>query len=368
MLLGLCSCANHGTDTSQSAVIQIADTITHHAEYLDIYDSVDGTTFIDIKDPWNDGNFLGRYALVNKDSTIPNNISDNYVIIRTPVERIAAYSAIHTQALDELGAIGNLVAVADAIYFPSTDTISALLRSGEIVDVGSSQAPSVEKLAMQRVDLVLRSPMQGIIAPKLPSTIVPIECADYLETTPIGRAEWILLLGEICDKRDVASQIFKNVEARYLSLCERAKASSLSNPKVITEYEQSGIWYVPAGESYMARLLIDAGAEYPWENTSGSGSLPLSFEKVAEKAIDADIWLLRTFGYTPDTHSLMAQNAKYRMFKAVKNNAVYGCDTSVKPLFNDLAFHPELILADYVAIFHPDVMPGYELRYFSKSK
>ena len=111
-------------------------------------------------------------------------------------------------------------------------------------------------------------------------------------------------------------------------------------------------------------MISDAGGVWPWADTEGSGSLPLSLEKVAERAIDADVWLLRTFGYAASPKTLVAADSRYAAFKPVKEGTVYGCDTSVKPLYNELAFHPEYLLADYVAIFHPDVMPDYELRYF----
>ena len=199
----------------------------------------------------------------------------------------------------------------------------------------------MERLAAARAQVALRSPMQGITAGALPSSTIPVEMADYLETTPIGRAEWLLLLGELAGTRDTARRIFTDVIDRYSDIKFKASAASSPKPKVLTETEQSGTWYLAAGKSYAARMLADAGADYPWADTEGTGSLSLSIEKVAEKAIVAT-------------------------FKPVKTGNVYGCDSKVNPIFSDMAFHPDLVLAEYVAIFHPEVMPGYTLRYFSR--
>ena len=161
-----------------------------------------------------------------------------------------------------------------------------------------------------------------------------------------------MLLGELFGRRDEARKVFDNVINDYNDLVLKAKLAQTERPKVLVETEQSGVWYLPAGKSYQARMLADAGACYPWEDTDGQGSLALSLESVAAKAIDADVWLIRTYGYSS--------------FKAVKKGGIYSCDSAIRPIFNDIAFHPERVLADYVAIFHPEVLPGHELRYFRR--
>ena len=345
--------------------VATADTLTHHAHYLTITDQGNGAVNVDIADPWNQGRYLGRYVLVHRDSTLPENLPKDATVLRVPLERMAVYSSVHASGLEELGALGSIVAVADGKYFAADDSINALIRGGKIADIGPAASPSAELLAASQAQAVLRSPMEGITAPALPSSIIPLEFADYLETSPIARAEWILFLGELTGKRARASEILTEVIDTYSDLVFKASTAGSPNPRVLTESEYSGVWYVPAGESYMARLISDAGGDYLWADTKGTGSLALSMEKVAERGLDADVWILRTFGYTATPASLRAANPRYGSFRPVKDDMVYGCDTAVKPIFNDIAFHPERILADYVTIFHPEAMPGYELRYFS---
>ena len=345
--------------------MEMPDTLTYHSRYLSISDHNDGTVTVNVSDPWNEGAYIGKYAFVDRDSAVPDYLGKDVEIIRTPIERAAVFSSVHISAFKELGILDKLVAVADGNFFSKNDTVQTLLSEGRIIDVGQSVQPSAERLAASSAEIVLRSPMQNDVV-KLAPGIADIKCIDYMETSPMGRAEWLLLIGAMTGKINQAKDIFSQVIDEYSRLVFKVGASSLHNPKVLSETEQSGIWYVPAGQSYMARMFADAGALYPWADTDGSGSLPLSFENVAIKALDADIWLIRSYGYEADSKSLLLANPKYGSFKALKEGAIYSCDTSVSSIFDDIAFHPESILADYVAIFHPDVMTGYELRYFKR--
>ncbi len=343
------------------------DTLTREAALLTMVDRGNYTS-VEIADPWKPGSILGRYALVPRTSEVPEGLPSDAKIIRTPVERAAVYSSVHTSPMDELEALGSLVAVADGSFFGDDSPVAAMIRSGAVADVGSSMSPSVELIAQSQAEVILLSPMEGIsfsndIVDRL--GIVSLPMADYMELSPLARAEWIKLLGELFGKREGSRKIYDGVAAEYDALCRRVADSSEKPPVVLTETEYSGVWYVPAGGSYMARMLGDAGAVYPWARTEGAGSLSLGVEQVLEKAGDADVWLVKTFGYDLTPEALVAQNPLYSNFKAVASGGVYYCNTAVKPFYNDIAFHPERILADLVAIFHPDVMSGYEPRYFN---
>lgn len=368
MLAGvaLCACKREASFTYDE--VGAADTLTHHARYLTIADCGGGLVRVDIANPWDDDKMLARYALVDRDSVVPDTLPSDIVVIRTPVERAAVFSSVHTGAFEELGALGQVAAIADRQYFTPVDTVSILLGKGEIVDLGSISSPSVELMAASGVTAVLRSPMQGVAGAKYPSGVAAVECADYMEPTPIGRAEWILLLGELTGKRQVARDILDDVIENYSSLVFKTGSATTPRPKILAETEYSGVWYVPQGGSYMARLYADAGADWPWADTTGSGSLSLSLEEVAAKALDADMWLVRSYGYETTTSTLKALNPRYTAFEAWKRGNIYSCDTEKRNIFNDVAFHPDKVLAEYIAIFHPELMPGYELQYFKHTR
>lgn len=368
LLAGFSSCGNRAEKNFDvSSYEDTPDTITHHARYITISERTDGSVVVDITDPWQSGaKTLASYILVHRDSAIPESLPDKAALLRVPLERAAVYSAVHTSAMNELDAIGSLVAVVDGQFFPPADTVASMIKDGRVTDIGAVASPSVERLAASRPEAVLRSPIQEVASPALPRNMVPVEMVDYMEPSPIGRAEWILLLGELFGRRDEARKVFDKVINDYNDLVLKAKLAQTERPKVLVETEQSGVWYLPAGKSYQARMLADAGAYYPWEDTDGQGSLALSLESVAAKAIDADVWLIRTYGYETGPSTLIGLNPRYSAFKAVKEGGIYSCDSAIRPIFNDIAFHPERVLADYVAIFHPEVLPEHELRYFRR--
>lgn len=357
----LISCSPASTPSADAS---LGDTLTHHANYLTMVRQLDGSMLVDVASPWQQGQYLGRYLLVNVDSALPENIPADRSIIRTPISRAAVFSSVHTSAMDELGALQALVAVADAQYFAPTDTVSRLLHSGRLMDLGAVASPSLERLVASRAQAVLRSPLEGVAACVLPNDVEAVECADYLENSPLGRAEWILFLGQLFGKSDAANAIFSAVEQEYDSIASLANSQG-SRPSVLSDTEYSGVWYVPGGKSYMAQMYSDAGAEWPWEDNTSTGNLPLSLESVAAKASEADVWLVKSYGFTHDSKSLLAQNPRYKIFKALQKKNVYVCDTQRNNIYN-LAFHPERLLKEYVAIFHPAVLPDYQLKYFKR--
>ncbi|MDE6277633.1 MAG: ABC transporter substrate-binding protein [Muribaculaceae bacterium] len=348
----------------------VADTLTLHASLLTLSRlPIAGAAAADIRSPWDSSAFLARLLLVPRDSTLPEDLAVGRTVVRTPLTCAAVFSGVHTSALAELGALDALVAVADGSYIPAGDTVRTLIARGDVADLGPAQSPSLERLIAAAPDAVLLSPMQGERMPAVPKGAVIIPMADYLENSPIGRAEWILLLGMLFGHDSEAMAIFDRVVNDYCDLQLSAELAPGPKPLVLTDTEYSGAWYVPAGQSYMARMIADAGARTPWSDTPGTGSLTLDMERVLAGAANADFWLIRSYGSMPSLASVRAINPLNANFKAFREGAVYGCDTEKSPIFNDTAFHPERVLADLIAIFHPEAMAaGYQLRYYRKAQ
>ncbi len=334
--------------------------ITRHAELLSIRDLGRGAMLVDVANPWDTTALLGSYLLLSGDER-PDSVPPRTRLaeLRVPLERTAVFSAIHAGAVEELGAAARVAAVADAEYFKGA--IASMVARGSVADLGSSLSPSMEKVAMVKPDAFLLYPMQNAGHGAIENSGVPIvEMADYMESTPLGRAEWIRLLGLLYGRAAVADSIFAGVEADYEALV--AKTSRLENrPKVLTEMLTSGYWFVPGGRSYMARLIKDAGGEYPWEADKSSGSLQLDFSAVYARAADADIWLIKTFGTDITRADLREAYPLNSQFKAFKRGGVYSADTKVSPLYEEFPFHPERLLKEYASIFSGDTT---NLRYY----
>lgn len=349
-----------GSDPSREG-----DTLTAESQLLSLVDYGD-YLIADVRNPWVDSlPLLERYVLVGRDFTgdLPEG-----TVVRVPLESSVVYSSVHGGAVNELGAIASIKGVADGQYFMNAD-IAGRIRDGRIADVGNSMSPSVEMIVELDPDAILLSPFQNKESGAVTKLGVPVmQLVDYMEATPLGRAEWIKLLGALYGQRERADSIYAAVLGDYRRLSDSVASVAGEGPVVLTEQPMSsGEWNVPAGGSYMARMLSDAGGRYPWSMTEGAGSLKLDAAAVLDKAEMADFWLIRSFG--PMTLAgLKESNPLNGHFKAVGDGGVYVCDTSVSPLFDEFPFHPERLLRDYAIIFHPALFPGERLRYFNQLK
>lgn len=363
MLLGLCACSGR----HDASAFADGRQLTPEARYLSLTDC-DGYTAAEIFTPWADSVPVMRLVIVDSgrsaaDFTFPGDVT----VVQAPLRRSVVFSSVHTSAIDELGALDAVCAVADGSYFPATDTVSALLASGRIADIGSSLSPMTEKIVDADPDAIILSPYEDADQTALRVLGIPvIQMADYLEATPLGRASWLRLIGALYGRAARADSICRAVDEAYNDIHTRAARAS-SRPRVITERAMSGVWYVPAGHSYMARMLADAGADYPWADTDGAGSLPLDEAAVIDRGADASVWLIKNFGAL-DSAAIAADMPHARAFRAFPGG-VYICDTAVKPYYNSVAFHPERVLADLAAIFHPDLFDTDSIpRYFEPLK
>lgn len=322
-----------------------------YAQWLDI-EHYDSYTQVTVRNPWNAGSALQTYCLVPRDNAIPSNA--NGTIIKVPVQSALVYSSVHGGIIKELGALQSITGVCDAQYFDMPE-IKQLVADGRIVDAGNSMQPTIERIVQLRPDAIILSPFQNGGYGALTSLGTPIiECADYMENTPLGRAEWIKLFGELYCCRAKADSIFSSVVKQYTTV--KALTDSISwRPKVISETVTSGVWFMPGGDSYMAHLYIDAGADYPWSSDTSTGSLSLNFEQVYATAHDADIWLIKSL-HPMSYDEFAAQYPLNTKFKAFKERHIYQCPSLNTSLYRDFPFHPEVLLREYVRIFHPDIL------------
>ena len=188
-----------------------------------------------------------------------------------------------------------------------------------------------------------------------------------METSPLGRAEWMKFYGLLFGCEQTADSLFMEVEKNYMELTEAAKKEH-ERPTILTEKLTGTVWYVPGGQSTMGRMVADAGATYPFLDNKQSGSLALPLEKVLEEARSADIWLIKYNAPTPLTYSqMLGENKGYAMIKAFKTRRVYGCNAAIKPIFEETPFRPDWLLQEFVNIAHPLKQP-FVGRYFEPLK
>lgn len=345
------------------------DSTSYSVNYADGFSINHRPGYIEVKvrDPWDTTRFLQNYILVRKDSPLPASLPEG-TIVRTPVSRVAVYSSVHCSMLGRLGNLADIAGVCESHYIAIPDIKKGILEN-RIADLGESYAPDIEKIIDLNPDIIIASPFQNTSYGKVEKLGIPIvECSDYMEPTPLGRAEWIRFLGLFFDKELLSDSIFRETESSYLALKEKV-AREAKRPTVVSEMKTGPVWYVPGGNSYMARLFADAGADYFWKDVPQTGSLSLSFESVFNKARQADFWLVKynraedmTLG---DLKKDYATNANFEAFK--KGN-VWGSNSAKVPFYEEVPLHPDYLLEDFIRIFHPGLLPGDSLRYFKLLK
>lgn len=353
-----------GQDTAQSGTSTDTTYTVHYAKGFQVKKH-NGYTLVSIRDPWDTTRLLQTYILVDKQKELPTNLPQG-TIVRIPLNNVATYSTIHCSSLNELGAIDLIKGVCEPEYI-KLDIIQQGVKNGTIVNLGMASKPDVEKIVMLSPEAIFATPIQGWSYGNVEKTKIPIlETIDYTESHPLGRAEWIRFYSLFVGKEHLADSLFAITEKNYIDIKE-AVSKTTARPSVLPDIRYQSKWNMPGGKSFMANMLADAGASYPWNDNNSTTYMPLAFESVLDKAGDADIWIIKY--NTPEDmtyQSLEKEYKPYSYFKAFKQKNIYGCNTAYSSYYEDLPIHPDYILKDMAYIFHPELFPDYTPRYYKK--
>lgn len=363
LLLLLCvGCKTKDRSQSDKSGATVA---MRYAEQIQI-DSCDGYWSVRVRNPWDTAKILHTYILVEQGRELPDNLPSG-TLVRTPLRKSLIYSSVHCSLLVELDALDCIGGVCDLqyIYHPAVRTRCA---EGRIVDAGNAMSPDLEKVIDLHPDAVLLSPFENSGGyGRIEKLGIPIiECADYMETSPLGRAEWMRFFGLLFGRKQQADSLFAEVEKRYASLKSLVDTVSV-RPTVLSELRNGSAWYTPGGHSTIGRLYADAGAAYVWADDTRSGSVPLSFETVFDRGRNADFWLFK-YNETVDKTltSLRAEYAPYAGFRAFQTGRVFACNTGKVPFYEETPFRPDWLFKDLILVFHPECLPGETARYFKQ--
>jgi iron complex transport system substrate-binding protein len=326
----------------------------------------DGYSVATIKNPWKEGMVLHRYVLVPSDQEIPNHIPSG-TIVRTPLKRAVMFTTVHCAMLMEFGKQDCISGVADLKYI-KIPWVQEQVAKGRISDVGDGMSPVIEKIIDEHPDALFLSPFENSGGyGKLEEINIPIiECADYMESSPLARAEWLRFYGMLFGCEERADMLFQAVDNNYQQLKALA-AKAKTSPSVLVDKVTGSVWYVPGGQSTIGQMVKDANGQYAWGSDEHSGSISLPFETVLERAGDADVWLFRYSSDHDITYDeLLSEHHGYNQFRAFKNQAAYGCDVERSLFYEESPFHPERLLGDFIQILHPELDTMSSMRYFKK--
>ena len=363
-----------------------------YAELLTIVKHNDGAyTEAIIENPWKKGTTLHKYILVPKgnegDETVArlkDDIRENATlqmgshcdIVRTPLESNVVFTAPHCQLMYELGCKNAITGVCDKDYINIPDIKERVkLSDGKastsdadkvIIDCGSSMQPDIERIIALKPEGLLISPFENSGGyGKLDKLHIPIiETADYMETSPLGRAEWMKFYGLLFKSEERSDSLFSSIEKEYLAL--KAEAAKLPQGlSILTERKMGSVWYVPGGKSTMGILLKDANAKYIFADDTHSGSLAYGPERILSKGTQIDVWAFKYFGGKALSKSdLLAEYEGYKALKTFNQNSIYQEDTSTQPYFELTSFHPEILLREFIILAHPKATQFGKLRFY----
>jgi iron complex transport system substrate-binding protein len=324
---------------------------------------------VEVLYPYQGATSAYKYLLVPRGETVPDHDDDTRVVY-TPLNSIVCTSTTHIPLLDYLGETDRLAG------FPTTDYISSekmrrRIDAEKVVELGIDKGMNLERIAVLKPDMVMGYLMSGDYAQfkKIEEFGIPVVInSEYLEKHPLGRAEWIKFMALFFGKEQRADSVFNEIENNYLEV-KALTESENSKPAVMSGILYGDSWFLPGGQNYAARLLEDAGCNYLWKDDPSHGYLQLSFEKVYEKAHNADLWI-GTAGLN-SLKELEKTDHRYTRFKPFVKKQVYNSDARKGAKggseFLELGYlRPDLVLKDLVRIAHPELLPGYQLYFHRK--
>ena len=310
-----------------------------------------------------------RYLLLPSGASLPESLPSQATVIRTPVQRVVATSTTHLGLVEWLEARDCLVGIgrADLVY---DSAIRQAVQRGQIEEVGTEANLNVEQVLALQPDLVMVSATPGVSLqqyhPLISAGIPVIVNAEWQEASPLGKAEWVKLMAALLQREDQATRQFRAMARRYDSLVQQVRTSQ--QPRVITGAPFQGTWYVPGRNSYVGQLLVDAHASWPWQQDTSSVSINVALETMYEHGLRADYWI--NTGLAQQLSALAGQDDRLTAFRPYHQRNVYNHYRRISPsggndFYEGGTVRPDLVLADLVEIFHPEVLE-HRLYYYQK--
>ena len=360
---------------TQQPESRLASSGIEFASLLEMQDTEHGT-LCRIINPWDTSRVLMQYLLVaagdseftETDAAALAAQYGTFQTIRTPLTRNTLCASCHCYLLQELDALDRIAVICDADY-TQLSSIRERLASGTYLDAGTAIAPNIEIILSGRSDAIWISPFENAGLGQLTRLRIPvIFCADYMENTPLARAEWMKFYGRLTGRAAEADSLFEVVKTNYQKLVRRTESDTAQKPVLLVDLPTSATWYVPGGRSTMGRLYQDAGFCYPWADDRHAGSLSLSPEIVLDDGWDADVWLFKYYNTEHDWEvaDLKALSPAFGSLKVVREGKLWGCNTATSPYFDETPFRPDLLLASLRQIAAPgdSIACDTGLRYF----
>lgn len=367
LVLALASCGgkntSNGSDNS-TETNDIDSTSIIKPEYAKGFNVIyeNGVTLLDINDPENKEAEQFHFALVKDDSKVK--IPDGYTKIKTPVETAICMTSLQLSNFIKLGITDKVVGITSTRHLHN-ETMKKQLKKGKTHKIGIEGNFDNEVIMAINPDVIFISPFKRGGYDAIRNVGIPmIPHLGYKELTPLGQAEWIKVVGLLTGNEEKANEKFIGIESRYNEL--KAMVDTVKDrPTVFSGEMRGGNWYAVGGKSFLAQQIRDAGGDYFLKDNEESGGVTLDYETVYTNAANADYWrIVNSNEGKFDYSSLKSLDNRYTDFKAWKNHGVIYCNMREVPFYESMPVEPEKVLADFIYVFHPTVLPDYKPSYY----
>jgi len=364
----LCSCVQQTpknvSDTGKNIAVS-------HAKGFEIIQH-EGYKTINVFNPWqNAKDITYSYVLYNHKNDLPKGIKPD-AMVNTPVKKVVCLSLTHIAVIDLLGKTNTIKGVSGAKYI-SNQQVSKQVEQGKTKDVGYDQGLNYEVVVSLKPDLVIAYGVTSEAANyinKLRELNIPVVInAEYLESSPLGKAEWMKFIAAFYDKEDVAAALFDSIEQQYNALV--GLTLDIENkPVVLSSLPWKDTWYVPGGNSYFAKLIEDAGGRYLWRDNDAHESIPLAIETVIGRAGEADVWI--NTGTAKVKNDILKTDQRLKNIRPFKMDMVFNNNAKQNnaggnEFWETGVVQPQVLLRDLIEIFHPGLL-DHDLYYYHQLK
>ena len=356
------------TDSTFTYKSKNAQIVPQYAKGFNVTYTNKGYWLLDIRDPQKEeGGETFHFALKPK-GVKALDIPQGYTVIETPVKSTICMTSLQLSNFIKLNELDAVVGITSTRHLFNQE-MQKRLDEGKTHKIGIEGNFDNEIIMGINPDVILISPFKRGGYDALTEVGIPlIPHLGYKEMTPLGQAEWIKFIGLLIGEEEKANKVFSEIESRYMELT-KLTSQVKKRPVVFSGELRGGNWYAVGGKSFLAQLFKDAGADYFLKDDVRSGGISLDFETVYSQAAYADYWrIVNSYKGDFSYNTLQAEDIRYADFQAFKKKQVIYCNMSEKPFYESMPVEPEIVLADLIAIFHPQLLPDHTPRYYELLK
>jgi iron complex transport system substrate-binding protein len=330
------------------------------------------STLITVRNPWQGAEGVEKRLFIAREGErAPEGFEGQ--VIEGSAERVVCMSSTYVAMIDAIGCTERVVGVS-GIDFIYNSRVREAASEGRVHDVGHDSNINFELLLTLRPDVVLLYGVageNGVANAKLDELNIPyFYLGDYVEESPLAKAEWTVVVAEILGVRERGEELFAGIESRYLELRKQVEESATERPTVMFNTPYRDTWYMPSSRSYAVRIVEDAGGQYVYDGNHGTASQPIDLELAYVLTREADYWI--NVGQYATLEDLRRDNPRFVGAKAVREGRVYSSDRRAtakggSDFWESAVVNPDVVLRDLVAILHPELnLVSEELTYYKR--